>query len=263
MATVAQIDLNSEIPVSVSTQDGIVSQTVRRFRVTGLTAGTNAPFEALSAIGLPRRGFRHPSDTTLVLQNYSVEMDGPTNAFVDCIYQKENGEPLDPENDELQQPEWEGGITLEQITIYKDKDGNPLTVTYKGQTVAAPVTVLQPRPSLTVPKIIATKYPGAEMRNWVPTVNKTPWNKGAAKTWMCVAAPFRVVDNFSDPPRYRFIFQFIYKAEGHKPEGVYLDPTTGVPPSDWFEQGAFVSFDHYPEIDFNDLFPASEESEAS
>jgi hypothetical protein len=250
---------------TMQTLNGIPQQVSRMARVIGLTPGVGAPFEATAAQALPTIGSPHPNSNDLILEDYSVTMDGGDAAMVECIYRwQDPGTWQTPDGENPTQPKWQGGVAVEQVTLYKGADDKALAVTYtpagQDETVTTPVTMIvtEPRAALTVPIMMETKFPGAIALQWVGRVNSAMWNGGSAREWMCTSTPFTLIDNSTSPPKWEFTFEFVHNRDTHDPQGVVTDPATGFPIEDWKTLKAFLRLkDHYPLKDFNTLFPGA------
>lgn len=251
MAVVTEIGTVEGAGVVVS--QGVTQEAIRVAKVSGLTAGESAPFNAVTADGMPLKGSAHPNDSTLLLEDYRVSMNGGTFATVDLVYRRQEF-AIQPD-EEGYQANFSGGTALETIQTQKDKNGDPITVTHNGVTQGGFINVTIPRSSLNVSAIDAQTEPGSISTAWVGKVNSANWNGGEPGTWMCTSVTFDAFDLSVAPPKWRFNFSFTHRAEGWNPDVVFIDPTTGKPPSGLVEGEGYKTIEYFETKDFGQTFP--------
>lgn len=275
MATATNFQLKNN---TAKQRRGLVEEITAVSLVVGLTA-TDADWvtEALAATNLPAAGTVLILSTgeKLYLENRDPKLvDGDnTKAEVALTYRRLDGSS----STENQVPVLSGGVALKQVRTSKDRNGNAIEVSHSwpedskavypdGQrkrltteTITAQIDVFVPMASLSGEIVIQTATPGAISKAWVGYLNSTTWQGGEARTWMCTAAPFRLLDNTSSPPLWTFNFEFQQDDQtwDNDTTAVFIDPQTGQIPQIAAADlplpngKEVVQVQYYPTRDFN------------
>lgn len=225
-------------------------------RVAVLTGVSSDPsfFENAKMFpGLPRPGdvLDAETDPEVILEDRSFRTLSPdaqsqtAKVRVELIYRRQRSE-LVPVH---------GGTALEQITSEVDRDGDAIMVTHDGTEQGGHITVLTPRSTYSTESIEEVEDPEEIVLAWLGKVNSTAWHNGHPKTWIVTRADWEKADTFSDPPAYRFTWEFEYRAEGWDPITVaYKDPQTGERPPDLVEGTGIKNIDWYNAVSFTRKF---------
>ena len=278
MATAVNFQLKGN---SAKQDKGLVQEITATARVEGMTSTDSGwVTEALSATGLPASGSSLvlASGETLYLEGRNPSLiDGErTSATVQLSYKRRDGSSSETGG----VPVLEGGTALKQIRTQKDRNGAPITVshlwpddskaTYPDGTpkagtteeVNAEIDVMVPMSTLSGEIIVQTSTPGAISQNNAGHLNSATWQGGAARTWMCTAVTFRLLDNTTTPPLYSMRFNFEYDDQtwDNDTTAVFIDPQTSQVPL--IDAGDLplpngkevVKVEYFPTTDFNQDF---------
>ena len=209
---------------------------IRVFEVTGLTPGIDTLAQAVlgqdSANGsrIPVYGQPHPSVAGLYVDGVVAEpvRQSRTAAYVTVTYASpEVSSALNAVSIAVtgsQRPKVLSRSPVDQSTLqvkYTDPLGNPLA-----QIMQVPV--ISPNTTLTFVRQ-EIKSPLKLSQQFRRTLNATPWQAGAAKTWLCRAIDARSLQNLT---RYEVKYVFEYDPDGWDHIEYYRDPFTGKVPAD-------------------------------
>lgn len=157
---------------------------------------------------------------------------------------------------ELQRPDapapypLRGGASLQQIQTSKQRDGTPLTVTSAtagAEPQVATANVLQPQMNISFDRVISTPFPSTHADKYIGKVNDATFLAKPARTWLCTAVPFEIVDESKSPPRYRFTYEL-----ENNPET--WDESVGFKKDDGtFEEGTSLEVVWHEEISFTTI----------
>lgn len=232
---------------------GELTEALRVFLVTGVTgvdAGA-AMASALVTIGIPVVG----DSISVSFPNCRVErrtarlvgQNGSTATVrVDVEYR-------------LQRPEAEaatalrGGASLNQVRTQVDRDGEPITLTYAGETIRAEVDVLDARNHFSTEFVKMVASPEAYAGAYVNHVNNDEFRGDPIGTWLCTNCDWEMVNPNTDPnPTYRFSFEFEKRDGGHVYTVAWKDEDGTIPEDvvegegikdiDWHQASAFGDF---------------------
>jgi len=209
---------------------------IRIFEVTGLSPGRDTLAQAVlgqdSSTGstIPRYGQPHPGVAGLYVDTIVAEpvKNSRTAALVAVTY-------ASPEISSApgavsiaitgsQRTKLLTRSPVDNSTLqvqYTDPSGNVLT-----QIMQVPV--LSPNTILTFVRQ-EVKSPLALSQQFRRTLNATPWQSGAAKTWLCRAIDTRSLGNLT---RYEVKYVFEYDPDGWGHIEYFKDPFTGRVPTD-------------------------------
>ena len=250
-------------------EDGVVTEYVDLHVVHGFEFNANwanaQPDRPLfvAMMQTPQAGDPHPRYTDLVVRRKSPRAEAFNLVFVEVTYSFPDATSPGFENS---QPEFGGGISLEQVETATDFGGNQLRVGHQGQVQGGVASVFTPVGDLQASLVQTSNFPWFAARPWIKTVNDGPWAwdpVAPARTWMIAAIPFTLVSNQFVPPLFRFTFQFRYRPEGWDPVIYYVDPETGQPPDGLMVETVYDPMDPnppgvrrptmYPAVNFNNL----------
>lgn len=240
---------------------GRIEEITRIARVEGITSSTNSGIlsEALSASGLPAHASQHPDVSTLFVQERSVGPGGPTHdAEVSLVYKRFDigfGESPEPAI------AIDGGTFLERKETQFDAGGSQITLVYPvpnagnpGVTQSGSIRPLIPKTVIAFEVVEQIQYPGTLSQQWAGYLNNASWSGGAPRTWICTAARFRGFDLTASPPRWLFRYEFAYDEDGWDETAVFIDPESGLPPSDLTEGFGFKTINYNPARGFGSKF---------
>jgi len=224
----------------VIVQDGVTGSTIGDVLVNALNHVDVPQPGAALALGVPN--VRVESRTPKV-----VGQDGSTYTVrIDVAYR-------------LQRPSSEaqyslrGGATLNQITTQTDRDGNPITLGYDGDTVRAEVTVPVVANHFSREIIEATDDPDDLIAEWINHVNENIWHGGDPGEWLCSHIEYELIDRLASPKRYRFVYEFERNPDGHLYTVVWKDSEGNIP-IDVVEGEGIKDIPWHPERKFSDKF---------
>jgi hypothetical protein len=209
---------------------------VRIFEVTGLTSGRDTLAQAVlgqdsnTGAGIPRYGDPHPDVAGLYVETIVAEpvKNSRTAAQVTVTYASPeiSSAPgavsiaiTGSQRTKLLTRSPADSSTLQ--VKYTDPSGNVLT-----QIMQVPV--LSPNTILTFVRQ-EVKSPLALSQQFRRTLNASPWQSGATKTWLCRAIDSRSLGNLT---RYEVKYVFEYDPDGWDHIEYYKDPFTGKVPGD-------------------------------
>jgi hypothetical protein len=225
--------------ISVREEGGAVAELVTTYHVTGLSDnGEKTVIDALASCpgyntspsGMPH--LRLVQRTARMLDNSNQD------ARVTLTYR-----PLGQDGFNFV---FRGGTTAGQTETNQDANGNALVVHYtypdpypynpnlSGQTDTqmATVTVFLPQSTLMADCVTQVDQPLYWSEFFSGGVNAFTWNGGAPHTWMCTRCDFEPWDLSTDPPTWKFDFEFQRKLDTWDQFYFWVDPNTGRPPSD-------------------------------
>lgn len=204
--------------------------------IQGLTGDGDARLDAaLEVSGMPEIGDAHPHVSDLKLKEIRPEAATPSVVKVRLVYRRL--EPTSWENPQ-DNPDYmniQVGTTVSQVQSNLDVDGNPITVSYtpSGEsevTVSSLVTKTESRSTIVIERRESSS-PGDNSREYTNTVNIAGWrhDPGAQpRTWKCVSIVGRSDDGGDT---YLVTYTFEFKADMWDFDVVYIDSSTGRPPS--------------------------------
>jgi hypothetical protein len=209
---------------------------VRIFEVTGLTPGRDTLAQAVlgqdavTGSRIPAYGQPHPDVAGLYVESVVAEpvKHSRTAAAVRVVYASpEVSSALNAvsiavtgsQRAKVLTRSPADGTTLQ--VKYTDPAGNPLT-----QIMQVPV--ISPNTILTFVRQ-EIKSPLMLSQQFRRTLNATPWQSGAARTWLCRAIDARSLQNLT---RYEVRYVFEYDPDGWDHIEYFRDPFTGKVPAD-------------------------------
>ena len=209
---------------------------IRVFEVTGLTPGIDTLAQAVlgqdstNGSRIPVYGQSHPTVAGLYVESVVAEpvRQSRTSAHVTVTYTSpEVSSALNAVSIAVmgsQRPKVLSRSPVDQSTLqvkYTDPSGNALT-----QIMQVPV--ISPNTLLSFVRQ-EIKSPLKLSQQFRRTLNATPWQAGAAKTWLCRAIDARSRQNLT---RYEVKYVFEYDPDGWDHIEYFRDPFTGKVPSD-------------------------------
>ena len=155
-----------------------------------------------------------------------------------------------------------GGGSITQIPTTKDKDGNPIEVSYGSDVQRVELNVNEPQSSFTREIVLEMqehpekdyewmKDPEAVRRYWINTVNDDTWRDDAAKTLLISRVEYELVNMLTKA--YKFTFEIERREDGWKYTAAYKD-SNGNTPSDVVEGTGIKDYWWHFERDFSRLF---------
>lgn len=253
----ATATVDSIVDVAFKEENGQIKSLTRKAQISGLssTAADALVAEMRAATGLPAANSTFTIGTsTLALKTRDFKVSGDRQK-AECQLEYELSQTADGGQGDGTPSAFEGGTSLQQVTTQKYRNGTAVTVTYGSDTVPVELQYLEPQNTLKASITITTSTPGSIADAWGGKLNSATWNGSAAGTWMCMNATFKI--RSWEDSTWDFSFDFQQNKNGWAPQGVYIDPKTNQPPSDWLSAGAYVNdTGRYDSLDFATLFPA-------
>lgn len=115
---------------------------------------------------------------------------------------------------QLQRPETDagfalsGGASLTSIETQRDRNGDPIVVTYNDESYIATVNVLEPQGNFTREVTYATNTPDTLVSSWVGFTNDALFRGFDAGDWLCTGVTYELKDRSVNPISYLFTFTF-------------------------------------------------------
>lgn len=248
MATATNYQLQNN---SAKSSKGRISEITAMSKITGITAIDHTWVDqVLAATNMPAFGtiLQLATGERLVLEEINPRLiEGQkTTAEAELVYRTRDGSS----SETGETPILEGGTAIKMVETSRDRNGNPIEVEHTWaddtkatwpngkpkagdvETVTATITVPVPMSTLTGEIYVQTATPGAITKAYAGHVNSQTWQAGAARTWMCTEARFRLVDYTSSPPIYVISFSFEYDDQtwDNDTTAFFIDPQTGMLP---------------------------------
>lgn len=243
----------------------------RTFRVVGLDAipGHSRMYVASTMVGVPLRGEAHPllgGLLGLVCVSRRAVLVDVDKVDVVCQYAVPSVQQVVPTPDGP--PQIEGGSVVERVATERDRDGNPITVTYivrdEATQVSTPdtqtgeVEFFLPMRTRKLTRLELGGISGISVlenkaRTFVGTTNSTPWGGDAAGVWLCFGITFSSSDGGATYS-VTYLFQANDRIHGWFSVAAYRDRSSGQIPGDadfGSDPGGLALVRVYPETDFN------------
>lgn len=234
--------------------DGVVVEVSRLAIVRDIDLGSGERERllsiALNTAGVPVPGSLHPIVPGLRLRDRVANPLGRTIAQIELRYYSAAVEDIPPFGFDSTVS---GSIDIEQIETQLDKNGDQITVSHNDIIQGGSVLVTMPRRALSFTTVEQSSAPGALAEAYAGKVNSVTWQGGTPGTWICLGVPFEPVDRASNPPSWRYRFDFRHRVEGHDPTVIYIDPETGAPPPGLTAGVGIKTIEWYEEADFHEL----------
>ena len=241
-------------------EQGVIKEVSRLAIVSDLEPGTigeQVIADALNDLNMPQPGDGHPLLTGLVLADRFPIARDPTIIQIELRYKIPG--LIDPPPPGAP---WtiEGGTALDQIQTYKNAaNGEQIILTHNGVPQGGHIVVVEPMREITFGWVRQSLDPYMAYDGYVGKLNDAPFIHGRELTWMCMSAPFTLIDPNTNPPTWKFSMTFNHKDDGsspvigHQPQAVYIDPDTGQPPPGLVPDEGFQVIPYYQVANFNSL----------
>jgi len=153
-----------------------------------------------------------------------------------------------------------GGASVAQIITPKDKNGNPISYTYKGVTKYRKVSVFAAEAFEVRKTVELTNKPEEVARKYINKVNSDTWCGAGPGKWLCTKAEYTLLNAATAPDRWEFTWEFHKSAEpnGWKRYVWYEDSNGNIPDDIDTEGEGFKEVEWHDEIAFSDKFPPAE-----
>lgn len=253
-------------------EGGAIVSLKRKVIVDGLTTrGIGVLLEALETPGVPAYGSEPQGYPNLrcVKRTPKVMREDPKKVEIALEYVRVQNDFWSVNPFEFRVT---GGTSLQQTETEFDASGAQITVSHtfpaddddwpnETRTQGGIASVLSPRTTYRFEGVIETAYPDIVSRIWTGALNLTPWANSLAGTWLCTDVQFELltvmgsVSTLGLLPRYRFTFEFLFKADGHQPAVRFNDPRDNQPPPNLVAGVGYGTINWHPYLDFNQLLP--------
>lgn len=148
-----------------------------------------------------------------------------------------------------------GGAVLNQVTTQVDKNKTPVLLSYAGsKPIKADVQVFESQAFIVKEDTINTDDPDAWVRQFINKVNSDTFRGDAAGTWLMTNIEYEMLDESSDPYKYRFRYEatrrkdgWLYtvawrNSQGEIPGDVDDYPGVSIQDVEWHDKIAFSLF---------------------
>lgn len=146
-----------------------------------------------------------------------------------------------------------GGGSLTTISTTKDKNGDPIEVTYDGDTQRKAINVPQVQRYHTRETIEETNDPDGLLDSWLNYVNSTTFRGKPARTWLVANGDWEPIILTGNTKLYRFVWQLLYDPAKHVYTVAYTDSGGNIP-SDVVDGTGIDDIYWHPEKDFTTKF---------
>lgn len=267
MAATVRIDHISTL--EAEEKFGILQRLVRVAHVKGLEETDYLVLmEALDATDLPKEGDGLDGDRNLILTGRVVRVIDKSKCEVTLTYEHFMNEGQSFNNCLARGRQFCGELraNIQQVQTNKDKNGAMVTVShtypssdpdYGGQTKTQTGELQRfvSQKTVTYTGILDTNTPWETCNALIGKVNLASWQLGAARTWMCTAASWKMADigDTGDIMRFFFTFEFQHNPDTWDPTAIFIDDRSGKPPADLVENVGYRTIEYETGVDFDAL----------